>query len=167
MTIKCDESGGHYGGKCDNKMKCKFCQSDKHKNWKSWECAYWRIYAILTSLFNDYYKKNKKINGIFIGRLENNQIRKYIFLFVLYLKPKISLVSFFEFFVLFCFVLFCLFSVFVLFFLRVAPYILFYSFSISSCQAHAYAKLFWVFCFCFCFLFLFLFNMILGNRYME
>ena len=44
-------------------MLCKFCGIDKHNNWKSWECAYWRMYAILTFLFNGYYKKNKKING--------------------------------------------------------------------------------------------------------
>ena len=63
---KCGESGGHYGKKCENEMVCKFCGMNKHNNWKSWECAYWRMYAILTYLFNEYYKKNKKINSRYV-----------------------------------------------------------------------------------------------------
>ena len=52
-------------------MLCKFCGSKEHNNWKSWEYAYWRLYAILTYLFNEYYKKNKKINGRYVEMVGN------------------------------------------------------------------------------------------------
>ena len=64
FCVNCGESGGHYGQSCPNKMKCKFCGSTEHNNWKSWKCPYWRLYGILTKLFNVYYKKNRKIDGI-------------------------------------------------------------------------------------------------------
>ena len=50
FCVKWGESGGHYGHKCESEMCCKFCGSKEHNNWKTWECAYWRIYAILTSM---------------------------------------------------------------------------------------------------------------------
>ena len=40
FCVKCGESGGHYGHKCENDMACKFCGSSQHNNWKTWKCAY-------------------------------------------------------------------------------------------------------------------------------
>ena len=68
----CGESGGHWGvNRCPKPMGCKFCGSKTHDSGKSWKCPYWVRYAILTLLFDDYYKKNLKRKGEFISLPSN------------------------------------------------------------------------------------------------
>ena len=46
----------------------------------------WRLYAILTFLFNDYYKKNKKINGRYV-EMEGNYSHEWKMDINWYFKP--------------------------------------------------------------------------------
>ena len=68
----CGHSGGHWGhNRCPNPMRCKFCGSTTHDSGKNWECPYWCRYAIITFLFDDYYKKNLKTRNGFVSLPSN------------------------------------------------------------------------------------------------
>ena len=62
----CGQAGGHGLDVCPYPQKCKFCGSTSHDNMRTWECPYWVHYAILTYIFEPYWRKNKKIKNRFV-----------------------------------------------------------------------------------------------------